>query len=1099
MAGDALLMVILGVRLDVLFSYWGNDMYSSAQTAVQAIGGDEAVRKSGIDGFWTSWIVFGTLATLHVVRIMTDLWLTQRFMLRWRNWLTDRLTGDWLDGHAYYRSRFIADTIDNPDQRIQTDIDIFTAGVDSQPNTPNNYTKATLLFGAVDAVVSVTAFASILWGLSREHEHVRDTRAAGDVLRRAALGVRRHHHRVLDRPPDHPARLRQREVQRRLPLRAGAIAGRGRSGGVLPGRGGRTPAVGPAVRAGRAQLPALHQPDDEVQRLESVDQPGHRAGALAVSGAGRLFDGQIKLGDVTQASSAFSSIQDGLSFFRNQYDSFAGWRASIIRLYGLVVANDEGRDLPKLDVTDSRDCLVELDDVEVRTPDGKQLINPLDLRLHQGDTLIVTGRSGSGKTTLLRSLAQLWPYTSGTFRCPDGPDQTMFLSQMPYVPLGDLRAVVSYPSEPGEIPDDELIAMLNKVALPSCAKRLSEVEDWAKVLSPGEQQRIAFARILLTKPKVVFMDEATSALDEGLEYMLYDMVRTELPDTIIVSVTHRNTVDQHHEQELELLGGGEWRLGLSGGDEPAPTARVPVSGDLAVETFTPSLDWSNEAVHSLLWVARAWLLAAVPLMLALFLIAALHPMGPGVLGDHRRVFQGPSRAFRRGGCLGCCWSSVMVSVRLSVVLTYYNNDQYSALQVAFEGSGAGNEAVKNSGIRGFWFSIVVFLVLLVVYISQILLDIYLTQRFIVRWRVWLTERFIGDWLTDKAYYRARFLGERIDNPDQRIQQDIDAFTAGTGQGPNSPLNGTTQTLLFGSVNAIVSVLSFGPILWNLSGSLTLFGVTIPKALFWLVLVYVLVISLGAFRLGHPLIRLSFRNELTNAAFRYGLVRLRDVGESVAFSRGEPAEGRSLVKRLSDVISNYRAYVRRSIVLYGWNQTFGLVTDPLPMIVQAPRLFANQLDLGDVTQSTERIPQSVQLALVLPQRLRLLRDVPGHHHPVARTRRRQQAGPEADIADRAAQRRRRGATRRRGGSGSLGQAVDRPARSSAGARGLADDRRALGMRQVHPVAQPGADVALHHRDPVLPAGLPGHDVPASGALHAAGQPACRAVLSRRLLR
>ena len=147
----------------------------------------------------------------------------------------------------------------------------------------------------------------------------------------------------------------------------------------------------------------------------------------------------------------------------------------------------------------------------------------------------------------------------------------MFLSQLPYVPLGDLRAVVSYPQEPGEIPDEELIAMLNKVALPSCAKRLNDVADWAKVLSPGEQQRIAFARILLTKPKVVFLDEATSALDEGLEYMLYDMVRTELPDTAIVSVTHRSTVDQHHEQELELLGEGQWRLGRCEGFEPAPT------------------------------------------------------------------------------------------------------------------------------------------------------------------------------------------------------------------------------------------------------------------------------------------------------------------------------------------------------------------------------------------------------------------------------------------------------------------------------------------------------------------------------------------------
>ena len=336
-------------------------------------------------------------------------------------------------------------------------------------------------------------------------------------------------------------------------------------------------------------------------------------------------------------------------------------------------------------------------------------------------------------------------------------------------------------------------------------------------------------------------------------------------------------------------------------------------------------------------------------MLVLVLIARYTVWGRQfwqITGDY---FKG-RQSIQAWTLLGLLLMSVVVSVRLSVLLTYYNNDQYSALQVAFEGAGAGNNAVRDSGIRGFWFSIVVFLVLIAFYIGQMLLDIYLTQRFIVRWRVWLTERFIGDWLTDKAYYRARFLSERIDNPDQRIQQDIDNFTAGTGQGPNSPLNGTSQTLIFGSVNAIVSVLSFGPILWRLSGSLTLFGLTIPKALFWLVLVYVLVVSLAAFRLGHPLIRLSFRNESTNAMLRYGLVRLRDVGESVAFSRGEPAEERSLIGRLMDVIANYRAYVRRSLLLFGWNQTFGLVTDPLPLIVQAPRLFANQLDLGDVTQS-----------------------------------------------------------------------------------------------------------------------------------------------------
>ena len=487
-------------------------------------------------------------------------------------WLTDRLTGDWLDGHAYYRTRFIDDTIDNPDQRIQSDIDIFTTGVNSLPNTPNNTTKATLLFGAVDAVVSVTAFTAILWNLSGLSH---DVNMFGMHVPRAMFLIGLLYVFVativafwIGRPI---IRLAFDNEKFNAAFRYALVRLRDAAEAVAFYRG----EAAERLQLRRRFAPVVANYQRYINRMMkfygwnlSVSQAIVPVPWLFM--AGRLFDGQIKLGDVTQASSAFSSIQNGLSFFRNQYDSFAGWRASIIRLYGLVVANDEGRELPKLDVTDSRDCLVELDDVEVRTPDGKQLIKPLDLRLNQGDTLIVTGKSGSGKTTLLRSLAQLWPYTSGTFRCPDGPDQTMFLSQLPYVPLGDLRAVVSYPFEPGEIPDDELIAMLNKVALPSCAKRLSDVEDWSKVLSPGEQQRIAFARILLTKPKVVFMDEATSALDEGLEYMLYDMVRTELPDTIIVSVTHRSTVDQHHEQELELLGDGEWRLGLSGDDEPTP-------------------------------------------------------------------------------------------------------------------------------------------------------------------------------------------------------------------------------------------------------------------------------------------------------------------------------------------------------------------------------------------------------------------------------------------------------------------------------------------------------------------------------------------------
>ena len=284
----------------------------------------------------------------------------------------------------------------------------------------------------------------------------------------------------------------------------------------------------------------------------------------------RFASGEITLGALNQSASAFGQIQNGLSFFRNAYDLFASYRAAIIRLHGLVVANEEGRALPEVTTTPCVDGTVQLDDVEVRTPDGKQLIKPLDMRLEIGDTLVITGPSGSGKTTLLRSLAELWPFTSGTLTRPCGPNETMFLSQLPYVPLGDLRAVVTYPSKEGTIDDETLQGMLLKVALPHLVDRLDEVQDWAKVLSPGEQQRIAFARILLTKPKVVFLDESTSALDEGLEFLLYQLVRTELPDTILVSVSHRTTVEQHHTHELELVGDGEWRLGRVEGDEPEP-------------------------------------------------------------------------------------------------------------------------------------------------------------------------------------------------------------------------------------------------------------------------------------------------------------------------------------------------------------------------------------------------------------------------------------------------------------------------------------------------------------------------------------------------
>ena len=555
-----LLSVIIGVRLTVLFSYQSNDMLTSFQVIAQGVGsGNEAMKQSGKEGFWLSITVFCIMAVIYVARVMLDLFLMQRFMLAWRAWLTDRLTGDWLDGKAYYRARFIDDTIDNPDQRIQYDVDIFTAGVGPTPNNPNNTTGSTLLFGAIDAIVTMISFTAILWHLSGP------LTLFGVTLPRAMFWIGLGYVVLatviafwIGKPiiwfafnnEKYNAAFRYALVRLREAAEAVAFYR-----GELAERTGLRRRFASVVENYRKYINKLIRFYGWNLSVSQVIVP-----LPYVLQFPRFFAGEIKLGDMTQTASAFGSIQDGLSFFRNAYDQFAGYRAAIIRLHGLVVADEEGRALKTVTTAACVDGTVKLEKVEVRTPDGEQLIDPLDMYLEVGDTLVITGRSGTGKTTLLRSLAELWPFTSGTLTRPCGPNETMFLSQMPYVPLGDLRAVVAYPCEEGTLTDADLRQTMERVALPHLVDRLDEVEDWAKVLSPGEQQRVAFARILLTRPKAAFLDEATSALDEGLEMMLYQLVRSELPDTILVSVSHRKTVEQHHTKELQLLGGGEWRL-----------------------------------------------------------------------------------------------------------------------------------------------------------------------------------------------------------------------------------------------------------------------------------------------------------------------------------------------------------------------------------------------------------------------------------------------------------------------------------------------------------------------------------------------------------
>jgi vitamin B12/bleomycin/antimicrobial peptide transport system ATP-binding/permease protein len=558
--GLLLLSAILVVRINVLLSYYANDLFSALQVTFQP----DSARNTGIQGFWATILVFAVLAVCYVARTLADLYLTQRFIMRWRIWLSRRFIDDWLDDYAYFRSQFSRRPIDNPDQRIQQDIDIFTAGVGGEPNNPSHTSDRLLLFGAVQSVVAVFSFGAILWRLSGPLTlgSVTVPRALFWVVIFYVLAativafvigrplIRLSFMNELLNAGFRYALVRLRDASAAVGLYRGENAERR----VL---NGRLTAVMDNYGNWRNRMVLFT--GWNLSLSQAIDP------LPFIVQAPRLFAREISLGDIFQSATAFHTIHNSLSFFRDAYDSFASYRAAIIRLDGLIDENTLARTFTQVTTTASGDGALDVDGVGVRTPDGGHLIRDLDLRLEAGDALLISGPSGIGKTVLLQSLAGMWPFVSGSVRLPSSRQDAMFVPQLPYIPLGDLRAVVSYPHEEGVVDDREIQRALVKVALSHLAIRLNDVRDWAKVLSVGEQQRIAFARVLLAKPRAVFLDESTSAMDEGLELMLYELIHTEFPGAILVSVSHRSTVEQFHGRHLELIGDGEWRL------DPLPT------------------------------------------------------------------------------------------------------------------------------------------------------------------------------------------------------------------------------------------------------------------------------------------------------------------------------------------------------------------------------------------------------------------------------------------------------------------------------------------------------------------------------------------------
>ncbi|SDC43657.1 putative ATP-binding cassette transporter [Cupriavidus sp. YR651] len=568
-AGLGLLFLVIALNLgivyiNVLLTEWNRVFYN-------------ALEQRDFVSFKALLLRFSWIAACFIVLAISRQYYQMMLQMRWRTWMTGTFMQRWLGHQAYYRIEQ-THTTDNPDQRLADDLRQFTDGA------------LTLSMGLLNSVVTLVSFIGILWVVSGPISFAlggTDLTIPGYMVwfavGYAVVGSLIAH--FVGRPL---IGLSFQQEQYEANFRFMLVRLRENSEPVALYRGEPTEQAGLRARFERIRA-NWNQLMRYTRRLTFVNS-GYGQFAIIfplLVAAPRYFSGKLTLGGLMQINSAFGQVQGALSWFVDSYATLVGWKAAANRLIDfqeamrvaerqdlahegpgdIEVVQADGVDralngitiaglelaLPVRGGTSQDDGGVDTE----RHPGQRPLVAPFSLSIAPGERWLVNGPSGCGKSVLFRALAGIWPYGSGRITVPE--KRLMFLPQRSYLPIGTLADALSYPDAGNAHSCETLEHVLRQARLGMLTKQLDVFDNWSLRLSPGEQQRLAFARALLQKPDYLFLDEATSALDEETEGAMYKLVVDTLPAAAIISIAHRSTVAAFHDRRLRYLpvdGGG---------------------------------------------------------------------------------------------------------------------------------------------------------------------------------------------------------------------------------------------------------------------------------------------------------------------------------------------------------------------------------------------------------------------------------------------------------------------------------------------------------------------------------------------------------------